>query len=30
MSIDSGIPDLENQASESDKDVEEIEIEDKS
>ena len=30
MSIDSGVPDLENQASDSDKDVEEIEIEDKS
>ena len=30
MSIDSGIPDLEKQASESDQDVEEIEIEDKS
>ena len=30
MSIDSGIPDLENQASESDKDFEEIEVEDKS
>jgi len=30
MSIDSGIPDLENQASESDQDGEEIEIEDKS
>jgi len=30
MSIESGIPDLENQASESDQDVEEIEIEDKS
>ena len=30
MSIDSGIPDLEHQASESDKDFEEIEVEDKS
>ena len=30
MSMDSGIPDLEKQASESDQDVEEIEIEDKS
>ena len=30
MSIDSGVPDLENQASESDQDGEEIEIEDKS
>ncbi len=30
MSIDSGIPDLENQTKESDKDAEEIEIEDKS
>jgi len=30
ISIDSGIPDLEKQASESDQDVEEIEIEDKS
>ncbi len=30
MSIESGIPDLENQAKESDQDVEEIEIEDKS
>ena len=30
MSIDSGIPDLEKQASESNQDVEEIEIEDKS
>ena len=30
MSIDSGVPDLEDQASESDKDFEEIEVEDKS
>ena len=30
MSIDSGIPDLEHQASDSDKDFEEIEVEDKS
>ena len=30
ISIDSGVPDLENEASESDKDGEEIEIEDKS
>ena len=30
MSIDSGIPDLEKQASESNQDVEEVEIEDKS
>ena len=30
MSIESGIPDLENQSSESDQDAEEIEIEDKS
>ena len=30
MSIDSGVPDLENQANESDKNGEEIEIEDKS
>ncbi len=30
MSVDSGIPDLEHQASESDKDFEEIEVEDKS
>ena len=29
MSIDSGVPDLENQAKESDQDAEEIEIEDK-
>ena len=30
MSIDSGVPDLENEASESDQDGEEVEIEDKS
>ncbi len=30
MSIDSGVPDLENEAKESDQEVEEIEIEDKS
>ena len=29
MSIESGVPDVENQASEIDKDLEEIEIEDK-
>ena len=30
MSIDSGVPDLEEKVKESDQDVEEVEIEDKS